>query len=99
MVYVVASQQNLHFRQLFELLRRMGELEGQASLKVGQHCNCATVGHQWASDCIHVNFGLVKGMSTRRGTVVFLDDILDEAKVLALSCVFRSFNLIGCLMF
>lgn len=27
----------------------------------------------------HINFGLVTGMSTRRGTVVFLDDILEEA--------------------
>ncbi|KAJ2714926.1 arginyl-tRNA synthetase [Coemansia spiralis] len=26
----------------------------------------------------HVNYGLVKGMSTRKGTVVFLDDLLDE---------------------
>jgi arginyl-tRNA synthetase len=27
----------------------------------------------------HINFGMVKGMSTRRGTVKFLDDIIDEA--------------------
>ncbi|KAI8319393.1 arginyl-tRNA synthetase [Martensiomyces pterosporus] len=28
----------------------------------------------------HVNYGLVKGMSTRKGTVVFLDDMLRESK-------------------
>ncbi|EIW68395.1 hypothetical protein TREMEDRAFT_44762 [Tremella mesenterica DSM 1558] len=28
----------------------------------------------------HVSFGMVNGMSTRKGTVVFLDDILEEAK-------------------
>lgn len=28
--------------------------------------------------CEHVNFGMVLGMSTRRGTVKFLDDILEE---------------------
>jgi arginyl-tRNA synthetase len=27
----------------------------------------------------HINFGMVNGMSTRRGTVKFLDDIIDEA--------------------
>jgi arginyl-tRNA synthetase len=27
----------------------------------------------------HINFGLVSGMSTRKVTVVFLDDILEEA--------------------
>lgn len=34
----------------------------------------------WAKDLQHVNFGMVLGMSTRKGTVVFLDDILEEAK-------------------
>ncbi len=29
----------------------------------------------------HVIFGRIQGMSTRRGTAVFLSDILDEAKI------------------
>lgn len=30
--------------------------------------------------CEHIKFGRIKGMSTRNGNVVFLDDILNEAK-------------------
>ncbi|XP_050993921.1 probable arginine--tRNA ligase, mitochondrial [Labeo rohita] len=37
------------------------------------------MGHQWADRCVHVAFGLVQGMSTRRGEVVFLEDVLEEA--------------------
>jgi arginyl-tRNA synthetase len=33
----------------------------------------------WASTIEHVNYGLVLGMSTRRGTVVFLKQIIHEA--------------------
>ncbi|KAJ7510267.1 hypothetical protein B0H11DRAFT_1958227 [Mycena galericulata] len=33
----------------------------------------------WASTLQHVNYGLVQGMSTRKGTVVFLDQIIREA--------------------
>jgi arginyl-tRNA synthetase len=33
----------------------------------------------WADTLEHVNYGLVLGMSTRKGTVVFLDEILKEA--------------------
>ncbi|KAF9522777.1 hypothetical protein CPB83DRAFT_863959 [Crepidotus variabilis] len=33
----------------------------------------------WAKSVIHVNYGLVQGMSTRKGTVVFLDQIIREA--------------------
>ncbi|KAK7439837.1 arginyl-tRNA synthetase [Stygiomarasmius scandens] len=33
----------------------------------------------WAKNCVHVNYGLVQGMSTRKGTVVFLDQIIREA--------------------
>ncbi|KAI9308565.1 hypothetical protein BJ944DRAFT_156045 [Cunninghamella echinulata] len=35
---------------------------------------------EWANKLEHVNFGMVQGMSTRKGTVVFLEDILDEAQ-------------------
>lgn len=34
----------------------------------------------WAKNMQHINFGMVQGMSTRRGTVVFLDTILEETK-------------------
>lgn len=33
-----------------------------------------------ADGCKHIKFGRIKGMSTRSGNVVFLNDILDEAK-------------------
>ena len=38
------------------------------------------MGFPWANNLEHINFGMVKGMSTRKGTVVFLDSILEEAK-------------------
>ncbi|KAF5864541.1 Arginyl-tRNA synthetase [Aspergillus alliaceus] len=33
-----------------------------------------------ASRCQHINFGMVRGMSTRKGTVKFLDDILRDVR-------------------
>lgn len=37
------------------------------------------MGHREISDkCQHVTFGMVLGMSTRKGTVKFLDDILRD---------------------
>ncbi|KYR02089.1 arginyl-tRNA synthetase [Tieghemostelium lacteum] len=60
MYYCVASQQDLHFRQLFTILRDMG--------------------YAWAKDLTHINYGMVLGMSTRKGTVVFLEDILNKTK-------------------
>jgi arginyl-tRNA synthetase len=59
-LYVVAADQSLHFRQLFQTLKAMG--------------------HPWASRCQHVAFGRIHGMSTRRGNIVFLDEVLDEAE-------------------
>lgn len=34
----------------------------------------------WPTELYHANFGRVLGMSTRKGTVIFLQDILDTAK-------------------
>jgi len=59
MIYVVASAQDLHLKQLFKII----ELLGYKDI---------------ADRCQHINFGLVLGMSTRRGTVKFLDDILRD---------------------
>ena len=59
MIYVVATDQELHLQQLFKLV----ELTGNEDLR---------------SRISHVSFGLVLGMSTRRGTVVFLDDVLRD---------------------
>ena len=62
-LYVVAYQQNLHFRQLFKVLELMGM--------------------PWAKDCVHVAFGMVSleegTMSTRKGKVVWLNDVLNKA--------------------
>ncbi|MDO5009745.1 MAG: arginine--tRNA ligase [Intestinibacter bartlettii] len=62
-IYVVGSQQSLHFQQLFKVLELMG--------------------YEWAKDLIHVPFGMVAleegTMSTRKGRVVFLEDVLKQA--------------------
>lgn len=66
-IYVVGSAQELHFKQVFEILKQM-------NLK-------------WASDLIHVSFGIISGISTRKGTLVFLNDIIDRGKNLALEMI------------
>jgi arginyl-tRNA synthetase len=62
-IYVVASQQNLHFQQWIKIVELMG--------------------YDWAKDCIHVPFGMVSleegTLSTRKGRVVFLEDVLTKA--------------------
>lgn len=37
------------------------------------------MGFDWAKKCEHVPFGRVHGMSTRKGNVVFLDEVLQQA--------------------
>lgn len=59
MIYVVASAQDLHLKQLFKIIEMMGYQDLHAKVQ-------------------HINFGLVLGMSTRKGTVKFLDDILRD---------------------
>lgn len=68
MLYVVSYDQALHFHQLFAILGLMGPvLPGQADPR------------GWVGRCEHVGFGHVSGMSTRKGSVVLLSDVLDEA--------------------
>ncbi|MEZ4704315.1 MAG: arginine--tRNA ligase [Bdellovibrionota bacterium] len=71
MIYVVGSEQQLHFQQLFSILQKMG--------------------HGWAKQCEHVNFGQIsfgdERMSTRKGNVVFLSDVLERATAMAKSIV------------
>ncbi|XP_021247417.1 probable arginine--tRNA ligase, mitochondrial isoform X4 [Numida meleagris] len=38
------------------------------------------MGYDWAERCQHVSFGLVQGMKTRKGEVIFLEDVLDEVR-------------------
>lgn len=62
-IYVVAMDQSLHFQQLKLVLKRMGQ--------------------EWADQIVHVSFGLVRlpegKMSTRKGQVILLDDVINEA--------------------
>uniref|UniRef100_A0A669DM55 Probable arginine--tRNA ligase, mitochondrial n=1 Tax=Oreochromis niloticus TaxID=8128 RepID=A0A669DM55_ORENI len=48
------------------------------------------MGHSWADGCRHVSFGLVQGMKTRTGEVVFLEDVLDEARARMLNNMSKS---------
>jgi len=62
-LYVVAYQQDLHFRQLFSVCRRLE--------------------YPFADKLEHVSYGMVRyegeTLSTRRGHMVYLDDLLDRA--------------------
>ena len=62
-LYVVAYQQDLHFRQFFKVIDKMG--------------------YDWAKDLVHVAFGMIsydgQSLSTRKGHVLFLEDVLNTA--------------------
>lgn len=64
LVYVVGSEQKLHFRQVFKVIELMG--------------------HGWAKNYKHVDFGLIKfgdeKMSTRKGNIILLEEVLDRAE-------------------
>lgn len=72
-LYVVAYQQNLHFRQVFKVLELMGK--------------------EWYTDMVHVPFGMVSledgAMSTRKGKVVLLEDVLNKAVAKSLEIITR----------
>ncbi|KAH7099424.1 arginyl-tRNA synthetase [Auriculariales sp. MPI-PUGE-AT-0066] len=55
-------------------------ISSQQDLHVAQFFKVLQLmGFDWADRLENVNYGLVLGMSTRRGTVVFLEDIVREA--------------------
>lgn len=70
-LYVVAYQQDLHFRQWFKVVEKMG--------------------YAWAKDLIHVSFGMIsyegQTLATRKGHVVYLEDLLNRAKQKALEII------------
>jgi arginyl-tRNA synthetase len=45
------------------------------------------MGKPWADRCLHVAFGRIAGMATRKGQLVMLTDVLDEAHARALDKV------------
>ena len=67
-IYVVGNEQANHFRQLKAVLNEMGR--------------------DWQENMIHVGFGLItlggKKLSTRKGKIVLLEEVLREAEELAL---------------
>lgn len=73
--YVVAVQQKLHFKQLFDLV--------------------AALSKDYAGRAEHISFGMLsfgsKTMKSREGNVIFLNDVLNEAKERALEII-RSKN-------
>ncbi|QNQ84015.1 arginine--tRNA ligase [Lactobacillus sp. PV037] len=66
-LYVAGNEQSGHFKQLKQVLKKMG--------------------YDWADDIHHIPFGLItqggKKLSTRKGNVVFLDQVLKDAVDLA----------------
>ena len=67
-LYVVGHEQSLHFKQIFLVLKKMG--------------------HEWHEGLEHVPFGMMlkngKKMSTRKGKIVLLEEVLNDAIELAL---------------
>jgi len=70
-LYVVAYQQNLHFKQFIKVIDLMG--------------------YEWAKDLVHVPFGMVsfegETLSTRKGHVVYLEDLLVKSVEKALEII------------
>lgn len=64
-----------HFDRSIYVIAVQQDLHLQQLFKI-----CQLMERPWTSKMVHVNFGMVEGMSTRKGNVVFLEDIIDGAK-------------------
>ncbi|XP_053676195.1 uncharacterized protein LOC128726412 [Anopheles nili] len=72
-------QERYHFEKCFYVVEN-GQTDHFASLKEIAHM----LGLPYATGIEHIKFGRIHGMSTRRGKVIFLKDILHEAQQLVL---------------
>ncbi|MCL2015652.1 MAG: arginine--tRNA ligase [Defluviitaleaceae bacterium] len=70
-LYVTGTEQKLHFSQFFKVLELMG--------------------YSWAKDMLHINYGLfifdAGKMSTRKGQVIKMANLLDEATAKTLDII------------
>ncbi|WP_144510285.1 arginine--tRNA ligase [Bacillus sp. FJAT-22090] len=70
-LYVVGNEQSLHFAQFKKVLNKMG--------------------YEWADTLHHIPFGLIlkngKKLSTRKGKIILLEEVLHEAIQLALKTI------------
>jgi arginyl-tRNA synthetase len=84
MLYVVGSEQSLHFSQLFNVFKILKENEikfekrkDTEKMDADSFFECAS---QISGKLHHIKFGRIIGMSTRKGNLVFLEDYINEAK-------------------
>ena len=73
-VSAINRWEKFHFEKMYYVVAASQSLHFQQMFKILE-----LLGYEWAKRCVHLPFGMVKGISTRNGTAVFLDDILDEA--------------------
>jgi arginyl-tRNA synthetase len=73
---IVERDEEFHFDKMIYVIAAQQDLHTAQLFKITE-----LMGHKdLASRCQHVNFGMVRGMSTRKGTVKFLDDILGDVR-------------------
>ena len=79
MIYVVGSEQALHFSQLFGIFGKLKE----NIQKIKDNPNFKNYASVIDGRLVHVKFGRIIGMSTRKGNLVFLEDYIEEARIKA----------------
>jgi arginyl-tRNA synthetase len=71
---IMERDEAYHFDKMIYVVAAQQDLHLAQLFKITE-----LMGHKdLASRCQHINFGMVRGMSTRKGTVKFLDDILRD---------------------
>ncbi len=83
MIYVVGSEQSLHFNQLFGIFDMLKENLKENIDKLKDSPNFKRYVSIMGGRLVHVKFGRIIGMSTRKGNIVFLNDYIEEASLKA----------------